>query len=178
MNNTDKENIMAMYGSVGKAQAPRPKGGKTKPKRGTTAIGTRTLERDPNKPRTRVIDNATPTPKRVGPRPRGGVPMPGTGRVKDNGGRGRATGPKEKGNNKMVAPKAKTPGMGGPAGKAKPSTSGTKIFGGTGSVTKNQRMPELQKPGSMRDRSVAPAKPKYTLLPRKITPKRSSKIGR
>jgi hypothetical protein len=138
------------------------------------------------------------------PKPKGYKEMPYTGPRRKRNPNVKPAGPKSKDKNKMVAPlKPKRSAMGGPTGKPKPSTDGTRILPagpGTGTIKPPKRMPAIQKPGGIRDKSVAPAKPKkakpapkvkipsmidgvvkpkpkYTPLPRKITPRRTPRIG-
>lgn len=70
-------------------------------------------------------------------------------------------------------PMPKKKAMGGPTGKPAPKydKNGNRILSGTGSVTPNKRMPDLQKPGGIRDKAVTPAKPK------KATPKAMPKFS-
>lgn len=86
---------------------------------------------------------------------------------------------KRKSKDSMMSKKKPSP-MGGVTGKPKPQKPGVRILPGTGSVTKQQTMPELRKSGGVGGAAVKPKatpKPKYTLLPRKITPKRTPRMG-
>lgn len=88
--------------------------------------------------------------------------------------RKRAAGPKRKtspvkpgliaGPAPKLTPKAmpKKKAMGGPTGKPKPKydSNGKRILTGTGSVTKNQRMPELKRPGGISGAATKKVAPK------------------
>ena len=89
------------------------------------------------------------------PKPKGYKEMPYTGPRRKRNPNVKPARPKSKDKNKIVAPlKPKRPGMGGPTGKPAPKV----------------KIP------SMIDAVIKP-KPKYTPLPRKITPRRTPKIG-